>query len=242
MDTFLVHLLSSCPRHFLVAGILATGAERSAKAVAEGIWSGFIRISVAASRPKVVSVHTVSPSLISQSIPLTLTHLSVVGPGTLTPQRRINREGSPHAAVAWLLVLPDVASPTELGRATIIGAHAGFAASFAEFYVHYLGARRKENTCSRRRDAEPAEAPGLGGNSVQQAHLYTLEDARDRRVSGQDGSQRPRHWSGRNRTVAGRAAGRCTGPGQRQKMKQTSARKGSRNPALPNLRHRGAAH
>ena len=86
---------------------------------------------MAGSRPNVVSVHTGSPSLMTQSTPLTLTQRSVVGPGTLTPQRRITRDGSPQAAVAWLLVLRSLASPIASGRATIMGAQAAFAASLA---------------------------------------------------------------------------------------------------------------
>jgi hypothetical protein len=69
--------------------------------------------------------------LITQSIPLTVTQRSVVGPGTFTPQRRITREGSPHTAVAWLFVLRSAESPIASGKATIMGAHAGFAASRA---------------------------------------------------------------------------------------------------------------
>src|SRR4051794_4411083 len=61
----------------------------------------------------------------------TLTQRSVVGPGTLTPQRRMIWEGSPQAAVAWLLVLRSAASPILSGSATIMGAQAGWAASLA---------------------------------------------------------------------------------------------------------------
>ena len=122
---------SSWPTQFRVAGIFTAAEERSASTVAELILSGSIRISVAGSRPNVVSVHTGLPSLMTQSTPLTLTQRSVVGPGTLTPQRRITADGSPQAAVAWALVLRSLASPIASGRASIIGAQAAFAASLA---------------------------------------------------------------------------------------------------------------
>ncbi|MCY1244855.1 hypothetical protein D9M72_579540 [compost metagenome] len=86
---------------------------------------------MAGSRPKVVSVQTGSPSLMTQSMPLTLTQRSVVGPGTLTPHRRMTLDGSPQAAVAWLLVFRRAASPIVSGSATIMGAQAGLAASLA---------------------------------------------------------------------------------------------------------------
>jgi hypothetical protein len=54
-----------------------------------------------------------------------------VGPGTLTPQRRMTRDGSPQAAVAWLFVFRRRASPIASGNATIMGAQAGSAASLA---------------------------------------------------------------------------------------------------------------
>ena len=71
------------------------------------------------------------PSLMTQSTSFTVTQRSVVGPGTLTPQRRISTDGSPHAAVAWLLVFRSAASPIVSGSATIMGAQAAFAASAA---------------------------------------------------------------------------------------------------------------
>src|SRR6476660_3257664 len=67
----------------------------------------------------------------TQSTPLTVTQRSVVGPGALTPQRRTTRDGSPHAAVAWLLVFRSFASPRLSGSASIMGAQAAFAASLA---------------------------------------------------------------------------------------------------------------
>lgn len=70
-------------------------------------------------------------SLITQSTPLTVTQRSVVGPGVGTPQRRMTADGSPHAAVAWLVVVRNAASPSVSGIAIISGAHAGFAASGA---------------------------------------------------------------------------------------------------------------
>ncbi len=70
-------------------------------------------------------------SRITQSTPLTVTQRSVVGPGEATPQRSTTAEGSPHAAVAWLVVFRSAASPIESGSAIISGAHAGFAASGA---------------------------------------------------------------------------------------------------------------
>src|ERR1700704_2517404 len=67
----------------------------------------------------------------TQSTSFTVTQRSVVGLGTLTPQRSIRTEGSPHAAVAWLLVFLRAAPPMVSGSATIMGAQAAFAPSAA---------------------------------------------------------------------------------------------------------------
>ena len=103
-----------------------------------------------------------SPSLSTQSTPLTVTHLSVVGPGTVTPQRRITKEGSPHAAVAWLLVVRRVASAKESGRATIMGAQAGLLASLASSMVT-VGAQAVSSR--REKLARGTAKPGRGTNN-----------------------------------------------------------------------------
>ncbi len=63
----------------------------------------------------------------------TLWHVVVVGPGTSTPHRSVTAApGSPHAAVAWLVV-PTFgrSSPSESGSASTTSAHSGFWASSA---------------------------------------------------------------------------------------------------------------
>src|SRR4051795_13480309 len=60
-----------------------------------------------------------------------LTHGSVVGPGTGTPQCRTTLAGEPHAAVDWASVSRRWAPATVSGRATMMAAQSAFLASGA---------------------------------------------------------------------------------------------------------------
>src|SRR3954465_6028602 len=60
-----------------------------------------------------------------------LTHGSVVGPGTGTPQCSTTLAGEPHTAVDWASVSLHCAPATVLGRATMMAEQPTFAASGA---------------------------------------------------------------------------------------------------------------
>lgn len=124
--------MSSGPRQPPVAGTYSTAFARSVSTVAPLTSSESSTISMAGVRPYVVYRYrgaSVSSSI--QSMPLTLLHGNVVGPGTSTPQCNRIAAGSPHAPVACAFVSRSGWSATLTGRCTVTSAHAGSVASAA---------------------------------------------------------------------------------------------------------------